>query len=419
MARWSVLCVWLLLVVANTELGAAEAKSADWPQFRGPNRDDISPDKGLLRQWPKDGPRLLWKAKSIGSGYSSVAIAGGKIFTLGNDKGKTFVYAISQEDGKALWQAELGKAGGNLGCTPTVDGDMVYVIGQEGDLACIRAASGEIVWRKSFFEDFEGKYGGWKFTESPLIDGDQLVCTPGGKDAGMVALNKKTGLVVWKCPIPVKNTAAGYSSIVIANVGGVRQYVQLMAAGVVGVRAKDGKFLWKYQNMFDGNTANIPTPIVIGDHLFCAAGYGKGAALLQIVVDKDDVSVKEIYFKRELTNKHGGVVMVGDYVYGDTDDSGYPYCAEVKTGKVMWKKTERGPGEKSAAVTYADGHLYFRYQNGVMALVEATPKEYKEVSSFKIPDARGPSWAHPVVVGGKMYLREGDQVLCFDVRDSQ
>lgn len=418
MSRWSMLVVWLLFMASSAGLGAAEATSANWPQFRGPNRDDISPDKGLLRQWPKDGPRLLWKAKGLGGGYSTVAIAAGKIFTLGNLKGQTFVVAMSQVDGKQLWATELGKQGGNLGCTPTVDGDTVYAIGQEGDVVAIRTGNGEVVWRKNFFKDFAGKYGGWKFTESPLIDGDQLVCTPGGKDAGIVALNKKTGDVIWKCAIPVKDPTAGYSSIVIANVGGVKQYVQLMAAGVVGVRAKDGKFLWKYEKL-GNNTANIPTPIVLGDHIFCAAGYGKGAALLQIVVDKDDVSVREVYFKRELTNKHGGVLVVGDHIYGDTDDQGYPYCAEVKTGKVLWKKEARGPGEKSAAVTYADGHLYFRYQNGVMALVEATPKEYKEVSTFKIPDNRGPSWAHPVVVGGKMYLREGDNLLCYDVRDTQ
>lgn len=412
MGRWSVLC--LLLSLFAVELKAADVKSVDWPQFRGPKRDDISPDKGLLREWPKDGPRLVWKGKGVGSGYSSVTIAGGKVFTLGNAKGLSFVHALSQEDGKLLWSAEVGKAGGNLGCTPTVDGDMVYAIGQEGDVVGIRTANGEVAWRKSFFKDFQGKYGGWKFTESPLIDGDKLVCTPGGKDAGMVALNKKTGEVIWKCAIPVNDSTAGYSSIVIAEVGGIRQYVQLMAAGVVGVSAKDGKFLWKYEKL-GNNTANIPTPIVLGDHVFCAAGYGKGAALLQIVVNRGDVSVKEIYFKRELTNKHGGVVLVGDYVYGDYDDQGRPYCAEVKTGKVLWKKETRGPGEKSAAVTYADGHLYFRYENGVMALVQASPKDYKEVSTFKIPDGRGPSWAHPVVVGGKLYLREGDNVLCYDV----
>jgi hypothetical protein len=247
------------------------------------------------------------------------------------------------------------------------------------------------------------------------VDGDRLVCTPGGKDATMVALDKRTGDVIWKCAIPFEDTTAGYSSVVIARVGGVRMYVQLLAGGVAGVAVKDGKFLWKYDKL-GNNTANIPTPIVLGDHVFCSAGYGKGGALLHLVAENGGVTAKEVYFNHELTNKHGGLVVVGDYVYGDHDDSGMPFCAEVKTGKVVWRKQKHGPGAKSASVAYADGRLYFRYENGITALVEPSPDGYKEVSTFLIPKPQGPSWAHPAIAGGKLYLREGDTVWCYDVR---
>ncbi|GIW78343.1 MAG: polyvinyl alcohol dehydrogenase [Gemmatales bacterium] len=410
MRRWCMLAVVVLIFWQSRA-----SSQTEWPQFRGPNRDGISPDKGLLKKWPEGGPRLIWKATGLGSGYSSVAVAGGKVFSLGNTKGKTYLCAFSQKDGKKLWATEVGPQGGNLGSTPTVDGDRVYAVGQEGDLICAKTADGELVWRVNFKRDFGGACGGWRFTESPLIDGDKLVCTPGGKDAGIVALDKLTGKVIWKCAIPVQQTRAGYASIMIAQQQGIKIYVQLMAAGVVGVRASDGKFLWIYDKL-GRNTANIPNPIVLGDYLFCSAGYGKGAALLKLTAQGDSVTFDEVYFNRELTNKHGGLLVVGDYVYGDRDDSGRPQCAEVKTGRIVWRKQDRGPGTGSAAMTYADGHLYVRFQNGVMALVPATPNGYTEVSTFKIPGSRGRSWAHPVVIGGRLYLREQDTILCYDVK---
>src|SRR5579884_608758 len=400
------------LLTAAVALGAASA--ADWPQFRGPKRDDVSSDTGLLKSWPKDGPPLLWTAKGVGPGYSSVSVAGDRLYTLGNKDNKTYLRALERDTGKIVWSAELGPSGGNLGCTPTVDGDHVYALGQKGDLACFAAADGKVLWRCNLAKDFGGQRGGWEYCESPLVDGDRLIVTPGGKDATMVALDKKSGAVVWKCALPVKHTEAGYSSVVVAEVGGVRQYVQLLNGGVVGVRT-DGTPLWQYEKL-GPNTANIPTPIVLGDEVFASAGYGKGGALLKLTARGDKVSAEEVYFNRELTNKHGGVVCVGGYVYGDHDDSGHPFCADVKTGKVMWKRDNKGEGHGSASVTYADGHLYFHYDNGVVSLVKATPEKYDEVSWFRVPKAEGPCWAHPVVVGGRLYLREGDQVYCYDVR---
>jgi outer membrane protein assembly factor BamB len=415
------LCTTALLaaLLLGPAPGAADdKKAADWPQFRGAKRNNHSPDKGLLKTWPKDGPPLAWKVEGLGGGYSSVAVVGDRVYTMGNKKDSSNVVCIDAKTKKVLWSTPVGKQGGDLGCTPTVDGDRVYALGQFGDLVCLDTAKGKVQWTKNLVKEFGGAYGGWKYTESPLIDGDRLICTPGGKKATMAALKKKNGEVVWKCAADIKETTAGYSSPVIAEVGGVRQYVQLLSGGVIGVDAKEGKLLWKYEKL-GNNTANIPTPVVLeGGKVFCCAGYGKGGALLQLTKAEDGgIKVKEEYFNRKLTNKHGGVVVVGDHVYGDTDDSGRPFCAEVKTGKVLWRRGDNeGSGNESASVTYADGKLYFRYQNGVMALVEASDKEYKEISSFKLPKLQGPSWSHPVVVGGKLYLREGDLLYCYNVK---
>lgn len=401
-------------------VAGAETKAADWPQFRGPNRDDRSPDTDLLKEWPKSGPPLVWKATGLGEGFATVAVTGGKIYTMGDQCDSCYVVAIDEAAGKKLWATPIGKSGKYGGYegprgTPTVDGDLLFVIGQHGDLACLGTADGQIKWQKSLAKDFGGQKGGWAYAESPLVDGDKLICTPGGKTATLTALDKRTGAVVWKAAVP-KGGAAGYSSIVISEAAGKRQYVQLLAAGVVGVAADDGKFLW-YYDRFAGNTANIPTPIVQGDLVFSAAGYGRGGGLLKLTSDgAGGVKFEEVYFNKDLQNKHGGVVLVGEYLYGDRDDSGHPYCARLADGKVMWQRKENRPGNGSAAVTYADGHLYFRYQNGVVALVEATPEKYKEISSFKIPDVHRPSWPHPVVIGGRLYLREQDNLFCYDVK---
>jgi outer membrane protein assembly factor BamB len=396
----------------------APISADDWPQFRGPNRDGVSKEKGLLQEWPEDGPPLEWSAKGLGGGYSTVSIAKDRIYTLGNNrdskKGElSYLVALNRKDGSKVWSAEIGPAGGSLGSTPTVDGDRIYALGQMGDLVCIDK-DGKRVWHRQLEKEFGGMKGGWNYCESPLVDGDKLIVTPGGKKSTIVALDKTTGKTIWECPIETRRTEAGYSSVVVAMVGGVKHYVQLFNGGLVGI-STDGKVLWTHEKLGD-NTANVPTPIIIGDTVFSSIGYGRGASLVQLKADGGAVSAEEIYYKRELTNKHGGVIKVGDYVYGDTDDSGHPFCAEVKTGKLVWKRNKEGDGGGSAAVTYADGRLYFHYDNGVVALVKAENDKYEEVGSFKAPKRSGPSWAHPVVCDGRLYLREGDMLYCYDVR---
>jgi outer membrane protein assembly factor BamB len=411
----------LLLAVPLTAKDPS-GKPFDWPQWRGPNRDGVSKETGLLREWPKDGPKLLWATRNIGRGFSSVAVAGGRIFTI-SDRGKDCaVLAFDEGTGKELWATRIAPAQGDgPRCTPTVDGDHVYALSRQGELACLDFATGAVRWRKSYKADLGGHMmSGWDYSESPLVDGEKLICTPGGDRAALVALNKDTGEVIWQAPVKDAG-GSGYASVVATEAGGVRQYVTLLghSGGIVGVDARDGRLLWRYNKMANG-TANISTPVVRGDLVFTSTGYGAGSALLQLVPNQaGGIDVKERYFLkgRALQNHHGGVILVGDYLYGGHGhNDGQPFCLNLKTGEFAWPP-RRGPGEGSAAVVYADGHLYFRYENGVMALIEATPQGYRLKSAFELPRSTGtPSWPHPVVANGRLYLRGNNVLLCYDVK---
>ncbi|MBL7189123.1 MAG: PQQ-binding-like beta-propeller repeat protein [Phycisphaerae bacterium] len=404
-------------------------RAGDWPQWRGPNRDGICDETGLLTSWPEGGPKLLWEISGLGKGYSTLAIVGDRFYTMGDvSVGSETVQCILAYDlstHERLWTAEVGEphSDGPRG-TPTVDNGLIYAVGTGGNVVCVSADSGELRWSKNLQKDLGGgKNPGWRFSESPLIDGDRLLCTPGGRDAVMAALDKKTGELIWKCSMPdigpKGKDEAGYSSIVAADIAGVRQYVQLTNKGLVGVAAKDGRFLWGY-NPIANDVANISTPVVCGDSIFCSTAYGTGSALVKLSKTGDGVSAEEVYFLDANTfqNHHGGFVRIGEYIYGGHDHGkGKPTCVEVKTGKIMWQADQ--PGGGSAAVLYADGHLYFRYQDDVLALIEANPHEYNLKSTFKLPRRKGMSgngWAHPVIVDGKLYVRHADVLLVYDVK---
>jgi outer membrane protein assembly factor BamB len=414
------------VVAAATLNLAASPTSPGWPQWRGPNRDGVSTETGLLQTWKPGGPAVAWRATGLGIGYSSVAVAGSRIFTMGDLAGAQYLIAINAADGKQLWKTRVGapwvdQMGGPRG-TPTVDGDLVYALGTEGDLVCVEAATGKERWRRSLPADFGGQMMSmWKWSESPLVDGDRVLVTPGSRAAGIVALDKRTGKEVWRSSIPEVGPkgkdGAAYSSIVVSNGGGVKQYVQLMGRGVVGVRASDGKYLWGY-NKVANDVANIATPIIRGDLVFTSTGYQTGAALLRLVPSAGGVAAREVYFlePRLFQNHHGGMVLVGDYVYaGHGHNKGFPIAIELETGKIAWGGDIRNTGTGSAAVAYADGQLYFRYQNGEVILIEATPTGYKEKGTFTIPGVSGPSWPHPVITGGRLYLREQDALIAYDV----
>jgi outer membrane protein assembly factor BamB len=404
--------------------------STDWPQWRGPNRDAICTETGLLREWPKGGPKLLWSARAVngdenvGMGMATVAVAGGKLYTLGDRGDKGNIICLDEATGKILWITPFSPPYGDRGprCTPTVDGNRVYGLSPHGVLVCADARDGHIVWKKDVKADFGGHMmSGWNYSESPLVDGDKVVCTPGGKKAVMIALNKETGNVLWKCAAP-SDAGAGYASIVVAEAGGVRQYITIVGPqlGLIGVNANTGKFLWNYTKVAN-TTANIPTPLVKGDLVFASTSYDRGACLLHLEPSGDGgVNAKEVYWLRheDLQNHHGGMVLIGDYVYGGHDhNQGHPFCLDLKSGNFMWGPIRKHPGGGSAAVLYADGRLYFRWDNNTMGLIEATPKGYHVVSTFQLPKGTStPGWQHPVIHGGKLFVRANDELYCYDIR---
>ncbi|MCA9069068.1 MAG: PQQ-binding-like beta-propeller repeat protein [Planctomycetaceae bacterium] len=416
--------IFCFLLATSPLLSWGADRKSDWPSWRGPNRDGISTETGLLDSWPKDGPKLLWRVdKVLGNGYSSVAIADGKIFTIGKRGRDAELIALNLQDGKELWTSRVG--GGNPNCTPTVDGDLVYALGRDGDLVCCDTDTGDEVWRKNYRNDFGGKMmSGWGYSESPLIDGDHLICTPGAQDAIMAALDKKTGEVIWKTAMPQNvgnrgKEGAAYSSVVISNAGGVKQYVQLTGRGVISADAKTGKLLWGYNKIANG-TANIPTPITEGDHVFCSSGYGDGGtALLKLTRSGDRFKAEEVYYRRggDMQNHHGGMILLDGHVYmGHGHNRGLPACLNLRSGEFDWGP-ERGAGGGSAAIIYADGDLIFRYEDGVVALIEATPKGYNLKSQFKLPTNNDRSWPHPVIAGKKLYLRDGGDLHCYDIAE--
>jgi outer membrane protein assembly factor BamB len=405
------------------DLAKVEAQKGEWSRWRGPNGDGVSAEKGLLKEWPDKGPPLAWQAKGFGEGYSSVAVVGGKVFTLGRKDGKTNLIAADIKEGNILWSTPFGD--GDLpNCTPTVDGNLVFGVSRGGDLACCETKSGKLLWTKNFAKDFGGRmHSGWGYSESPLVDGDLLIVTPGAEKALLAALDKKTGKPVWQTEASREqfgrqgNDGAAYASIVISHAAGVKQYVTLVGRGLVGIDAASGKFLWNYGPVAN-TTANIPTPIVSGDYVFGSSGYGTGAALLKIVKKGDQLEAEEEYFLQgnKLLNHHGGMIRVGNYIYlGHGDNNGQPVCIDMTTGKDAWRVND-SPGGGSAAIAYADGHLYFHYQDSNVALIEANPKGYKLKGKFKTKTHNGDGWAHPVIAGGKLYLRDQDDLLCYDIK---
>ena len=414
-----------LLSKADQDFVAAQGKAggeASWTTFRGASRTDHSPDEGLLETWPKEGPELLWEYRDCGKGYSGPAIVGGKIYYTGSFEGQAKIICLNEEDGEELWTSDLGEDpakgystgwGSGPRGTPTVSDGVVYAISANGSLMAVDAADGKKVWSKELVGDFGGKVPPWGYSESALVDGDRLIVTPGGKDGAIAALDKKTGKTIWRSK--ELTDRAEYSSVIIAEVNGKKQYVQLFMKTLAGVDAGTGKLLWT-SKWPKGRTAVIPTPIYQDGKVYMTSGYGAGCKL----VDISGAEAKDIWENKEMKNHHGGVVLVDGYLYGFSDGRGL-ICQDFKTGERKWNKS--GEGIQKGAVHYADGMLYcVNESDGSVFLAVATPDGYSEKGRFPMPKVtklregtNGKVWTHPVVLDGKLYLRDQDLVFCFDV----
>ena len=395
-----------------TLVNSQSVASVDWPQWRGPDRNGLSKETGLLKQWPAAGPSRIWQISNLGPGYGSIAIKGDRIYVQAMVGRQSSVLSLNRADGKIVWSRALGQAGNNdrgpgPRGTPTVDADRLYVLTENGDLACLRITDGTIVWQRNILKDFSGRNISWDISESPLVDGDKLIVTPGGRNAGVVALEKLTGKTIWTSK--ELSDEAGYASVVAADIGGVRTLLTLTGRGGVGIRASDGKLMWNYAPVAN-NTANITTPIFHDNKVFYTSAYGTGAALLGLTAQAGEVRAREIYFTKEMQNHHGGVVLVNGYLYGFHNS--ILVFLEFSTGKLMWRDRSVGKG----SLTYADGNLYLLSEDNVVGLAEASPTGYREKGRFRIADQGLPSWAHPVVSGGRLYIRNQGTLARYDIR---
>ncbi len=383
-----------------------------WPRFLGPRGDNISPDTGLLKQWPKAGPQLLWTAKGLGEGYSSVTLAGGRIVTAGNRDDQTVVTALHM-DGKILWQTPNGPAwtGSHPGTrgTPTIDGERVYHESPLGQLVCLDAASGSVLWTRNILKDFEAKNIEWALAESVLIDGQRVICCPGGKAASVAALDKVSGKTVWTTPST--GDLAGYATPVLADWQGLRMILTMNQRALIGVNADTGELLFRHphQTSYD---VNATAPIFHEGRVFITSGYGSGSEMLRLVVSGNKVALEPVWTSKDLDNHHGGVVLYQGYLYGSSYQGRW-VCLEWATGKRMY--VARGVGKGS--LTVADGMLFTLSESRDMGLVPATPAEHQVASRFKVPSGgSGPSWAYPVVCGGRLYVRHADCLYAYAVR---
>jgi outer membrane protein assembly factor BamB len=397
------------LVCVFTAVFCVCATADDWPGWRGADRTGVSQEKGVLAKWPSGGPEQKWKATGVGNGYSTPSVADGKVFVIGAKGKDEFVFALNLEGGSQLWQQRLGSMAkvGYEGsrCTPTVDGKFLYALSSGGDFACMNVADGKVKWSKNLRKDFGGSYGGWGYAESPLIDGDRVVVTPGGDRQTIVCLNKITGKQIWKSSIPGAGAAA-YSSILPIEVGKARQYVTFVSKALVAVDAKTGKFAWKYDRSANG-TANASTAVARDGLVFSSSGYGTGGG----AVKAGPKSAEEAYFVKKFESHHGGFVLVGDHVYGTNNNA--LLCMNFETGDIVWEKRSVGKG----SITAVGDLLIVRSEQGPVALVKASPSGYEELGQFDQPDRSSQSaWPYPVVSNGLLLLRDQDVLLAFDVK---
>lgn len=387
---------------------AKPADTGSWPQWRGPHRDGVSTETGLLTDWPAAGPKVLWKADA-GPGYSSLAMAGGRVFTMLQEGDQEAVGCWDDATGKELWRFRypahyVNGHGSGPRSTPAVDGDRVYAVGGTGILHCLKADNGEMLWRHDLLDEFGASNLRWGVSFSPLVEGDLVFTNPGGsRGRSLVAFNKQTGDIVWKA----LGDDAGYSSPIAVTIADVRQVVFFTGNHLVGVKPADGSVLWKFpwETQYG---CNIATPICRGEYLFISSGYGRGCSLVKVTKGWTGWDVQRVYENNRMNNHFSSSVLYGEHLYGFND--AFLTCMEFRTGQVVW--SERGFNKGSLLV--ADGHLIVLGEQGKVAIAPATPEGYREKASFRFTDDK--CWSVPVVAGGKLYLRDEKQLVCYDVK---
>ena len=412
MVKFRFVITLILVLAVAMATGSQSNAGLDWPQWRGPDRSGLSKETGLLKNWPASGPSRVWLASGLGAGFGSIAVQGDRVYVQGMKGRDSAVSSLDRATGRPLWSRVIGRAlsndrGPGPRSTPTVDADRLYVLTENGDLACLKVQDGSVLWQRNVLTDFGGRNIPWLISESPLVDGNRVVVTPGGQGAGMVALDKMTGKTLWTSR--ELSDAAGYASVVAGDVGGVRTLMTLTENAGVGVRAADGKLMWRYQRVAN-NTANIATPVFHDNRVFYTSDYGTGGVLLSLTAAGGTVQAKEIYFTREMQNHHGGVVLVNGYLYGF--NNAILTCMEFATGAVRWRHRSVGKG----SLSYADGQLYIVSENDVVGLADAAPDAYREHGRFEIADQGLSSWAHPVISNGRLYLRNQGTLASYDIR---
>jgi outer membrane protein assembly factor BamB len=405
----------ILGFAASLSFGSVGA-AGDWPQWRGPDRTDVSKETGLLKAWPADGPELVWTFKNAGIGFSGPAVVDGTLYIMGSRNRVEQLLAIDVAEGKELWSLDVGEEfeidrGNGPRSTPTVAGGRVYALGAKGNLVCADASNGRLIWNVEM-SDLGGTPARWGYCESVLVDGGHVICTPGGPKGAVAALDAETGEVVWQSR--EFTDPAQYASPIVIDWAGIRQYVQLTMESLVGIQASDGKLLWKSD--WPGKTAVIPTPVYRDGHVYITSGYGVGSKLVRLGPDQ---SVSDVYFNKVMKNRHGGVILLGDHLYGYSDNRGW-MAQDFKTGEAVWSEEEKlGKG----SIAYADGRFYLLEKDeGTVVLIDASPEGWMEHGRFQLPydsKIRKPKWliwTHPVISGGRLYLRNQDLLFSYDIK---
>ena len=388
----------------------------DWTGWRGANRDDLSKENGLLKSWPENGPKNLWTVDTGGLGYAGFAAVGERLFTLGSTGDSEFAICLNVQDGSTIWKRTIDDLfennwGDGPRNTPTVDGDRVYVLSASGQLKCLSTEDGSEKWAVSLTEQLGGERPFWGFSESPLIDGDKVLCTPGGKQGAVVALNKLTGATIWQSKD--FTNPCHYSSIIVADVNQQKQYIQLFEKALVGFDADSGDVIW--QQDWNGRIAVIPTPIFEDNKVYVSSGYGAGSMLVDV---SDGENVKKVWFSSKMKNHHGGVILLDGHYYGYSDKVGW-LCQSAKTGGVVWKEKD---ALQKGAISYADNRFYLlEEKSGQVVLINAAPDGWQEFGRFQLKPLsenrkqKGKVWVHPVISNGRLFLRDQEMIYCFDI----